>query len=84
MNRQQPSSPDPSLMRPPNTRVRRRFDRLRKFLAEEDGPTAVEYAVMLAMIVGACVATVRVMSNATAASFDNTASQISDAFGGGS
>ncbi len=51
------------------------------FLKSEDGPTAVEYAVMLAMIAGAVIASVIVMSNATAASFNDSASQLSGAFG---
>ena len=28
---------------------------IRKFLAEEDGPTTVEYALLLAMILGVCI-----------------------------
>ena len=28
---------------------------LRRFLADEDGPTAVEYAVMLALIIVVCI-----------------------------
>ncbi len=31
---------------------------IRKFLVSEDGPTAVEYAVMLALIVVACITTI--------------------------
>lgn len=31
------------------------------FLTSEDGPTAVEYAVMLAMIILACVVTVQTL-----------------------
>ena len=31
---------------------------LKKFLASEDGPTAVEYAVMLALIVVVCIGTI--------------------------
>ncbi len=30
--------------------------KVRRFLVSEDGPTAVEYAVMLALIVGMCLA----------------------------
>ncbi len=30
-------------------------DRLRHFLSDESGPTAVEYAVMLAMIIAVCI-----------------------------
>jgi pilus assembly protein Flp/PilA len=32
--------------------------KIRKFLASEDGPTAVEYAVMLALIVIVCLAAI--------------------------
>ena len=52
-----------------------------EFLRAEDGPTAVEYAVMLAMIAGVCIASVLVMSNAAADSFDNSATQLSGALG---
>ena len=31
------------------------MEKLRSFLAEEDGPTAVEYAVMLALILVSCI-----------------------------
>lgn len=67
-----------------SSRARQWLVRVTRFLRRDDGPTAVEYAVMLAMIVAACVATVKVMSNATADSFTNTANQLSDAFGSGS
>jgi pilus assembly protein Flp/PilA len=33
--------------------------KIKKFLTNEDGPTAVEYAVMLALIVVVCLAAVR-------------------------
>jgi len=31
---------------------------VKKFLKSEDGPTAVEYAVMLALIIMVCIATI--------------------------
>src|SRR4051812_10260428 len=37
---------------------------LKSLLREEDGPTAVEYAVMLALIVAACVGAVHTMAHA--------------------
>jgi pilus assembly protein Flp/PilA len=49
---------------------------LRQFLREEDGPTAVEYAVMLALIVAVCIASVNLMAHATADSFDNSAKKV--------
>lgn len=51
------------------------------FLLEEDGPTAVEYAVMLAMIIGVCFASVSFLASQTAASFDASANAIAGAFG---
>jgi pilus assembly protein Flp/PilA len=33
--------------------------RVRRFLASEDGPAAIEYAVMLSLIVAVCVAAIR-------------------------
>ncbi len=48
---------------------------------EEDGPTAVEYGVLLALIVIACIGAVNSMSQATADSFDSSAQQLSGAFG---
>ena len=54
---------------------------LKKLLRDESGPTAVEYAVMLALIVAACIGAVNQMSQATADSFDNSAEAITGAFG---
>ncbi|MEM9187499.1 MAG: Flp family type IVb pilin [Planctomycetota bacterium] len=51
------------------------------FLRSEDGPTAVEYAVLLAMIVLACVGAVNSMANATADSFDDSANQLNGVLG---
>jgi pilus assembly protein Flp/PilA len=38
---------------------------VRAFLVSEDGPTAVEYAVMLALIVLACIASIKALGTAT-------------------
>lgn len=54
---------------------------LRKLLREDDGPTAVEYAVLLALIVVACLGAVNSMANATANSFDESAGEIAAALG---
>ena len=50
-------------------------------LLDEDGPTAVEYAVMLALIVVVCLASIKTMSAQTAASFDDSANEISISLG---
>ncbi|HVT26443.1 MAG TPA: Flp family type IVb pilin [Lacipirellulaceae bacterium] len=54
---------------------------LKKLLREEDGPTAVEYAVMLALIVAACIGAVQSMAHATADSFDESAKNLQGALG---
>ncbi len=53
---------------------------IKRFLRDETGPTAVEYAVLLSLIVVLCVGAVRQMSNATASSFDASATAIDEAF----
>jgi pilus assembly protein Flp/PilA len=52
-----------------------------RFLADESGPTAVEYGVLLALIVVVCVGSVNAMSQATADSFDESAGQLSSILG---
>jgi pilus assembly protein Flp/PilA len=51
------------------------------FLRDDDGPTAVEYAVMLALIVGAALAGITSLGNATVASFQDSSTKISTAVG---
>lgn len=48
---------------------------IRRFLENEGGPTAVEYAVMLALILVACIAMVTTLGNTTSAPYSkvNTA-----------
>jgi pilus assembly protein Flp/PilA len=45
--------------------------RFQELLRDEDGPTAVEYAVMIGLILIACIASIGWLGNATAGSFDN-------------
>jgi len=42
---------------------------VKKFLVSEDGPTAVEYAVMLALIIVVCLAAVSTIGNAANSKF---------------
>ena len=49
------------------------------FLREEDGPTAVEYAVMLAMIVVVCIGAVGLVGGRANETFDNVISELDDA-----
>jgi len=54
---------------------------LKTLLRDEDGPTAVEYAVMLALIVAACIGAVNTMAHATADSFDTSAKTLNGVIG---
>ena len=46
------------------------------FLSSEDGPTAVEYAVMLALIIVVCIATIRLIGTNANARFNDTAAAL--------
>jgi len=48
------------------------------FLKEEDGPTAVEYAVMLALIVVVCLTAITAVGTAASAKFQQVATAISN------
>jgi pilus assembly protein Flp/PilA len=52
---------------------------IHQFLADENGPTAVEYAVILALIVAVCIGSVRILANSVRSSFDNSAQAIQNA-----
>jgi pilus assembly protein Flp/PilA len=57
------------------------FSHLKNFLRDESGPTAVEYAVMLALIVAVCIGAVNTMAGAAADSFDTSAAEIASVMG---
>ena len=44
-------------------------NRVKKFLVSEDGPTAVEYAVMLALIIVVCIAAISTIGGAANSRF---------------
>lgn len=52
-----------------------------RLIESEDGPTAVEYAVMLALIIGVCLGAAQSMATATRESFDTSAGAIDGALG---
>ncbi len=56
------------------------FLNVKKFLKSEDGPTAVEYAVMLALIVIVCLTAISSIGTNASTQFTNVANSI----GGGS
>ena len=47
------------------------FAKMGQFLIEEDGPTAVEYAVMLALIVVVCIAAITSLGTNVSNTFSN-------------
>jgi pilus assembly protein Flp/PilA len=55
--------------------------RVKDFLVSEDGPTATEYAVMLALIIVVAIAAVTLLGQNVDATFDRVNNE---AFGGGS
>ena len=57
---------------------------LLRFLRDEDGPTAVEYAVMLAMIIGSCIAAITLVGGEAGGSWDDTSSKLDTYMNGGS
>ncbi len=50
--------------------------KLRRFLSSEDGPTAVEYAVMLSLIVIVCLTAITSIGNKANTVFQNIASSL--------
>jgi pilus assembly protein Flp/PilA len=50
-----------------------------RFLKDEDGPTAVEYAVMLALIVVVCIAAISTLGSTASNIFSNVNADISAA-----
>lgn len=51
--------------------------KVQHFLKSEDGPTAVEYAVMLALIVIVCLTAIRSIGTNAASTFNSVSTQLS-------
>ena len=50
---------------------------VKRFLVSEDGPTAVEYAVMLALIVIVCLTAIQAIGTNASTTFTNVANELS-------
>ena len=50
--------------------------KVQRFLVSEDGPTAVEYAVMLALIVIVCLTAIRSIGTNASTTLNNVAAQL--------
>jgi pilus assembly protein Flp/PilA len=53
------------------------FKSVQKFVTSEDGPTAVEYAVMLALILVACITIVTSLGTTVSGTFSKVNSTLS-------
>jgi pilus assembly protein Flp/PilA len=47
-----------------------------EFLKSDDGPTAVEYAVMLALVIVVCMAAITVLGSNTNSTFSSVAAKV--------
>lgn len=55
---------------------------LRRFLRREDGPTAVEYAVLLAGIILVCISAITLVGGETANYWSNNQQRLDTAYSG--
>ena len=55
---------------------------VRELIRSEDGPTAVEYAVMLAMIIVMCISAITLVGGGTFDFWDNNRSELESSFSG--
>jgi pilus assembly protein Flp/PilA len=53
------------------------FSNVQRFLVSEDGPTAVEYAVMLALILVACITIVTSLGTTISSTFNKVNTTLS-------
>jgi pilus assembly protein Flp/PilA len=56
--------------------MRKFTNALVKFLKAEDGPTAVEYAVMLALIIVVCITAISVLGSSASGTFSRVGSSV--------
>lgn len=56
--------------------MRNLIQKISRFVQSEDGPTAVEYAVMVALIVLVCFASIQAIGTNTAPVFQRTAQSL--------
>jgi len=59
--------------------MRQFVDSVKNFLVAEDGPTAVEYAVMLALIIVVCIAAITTLGKNANATFGTVGTAVGGA-----
>ncbi len=62
--------------REPEDAMKNFAKKVQRFLVSEDGPTAVEYAVMMALIVIVCLTAIRAVGTNASATFQKVAGQL--------
>lgn len=63
--------------------MKRALETIRHFVVSEDGPTAVEYAVMLALIIVVAAGAVLALGTAVSEMFDTAVVELGSGGGGG-
>ena len=56
------------------------MSRLKHFLRSEDGPTVVEYAVMIALIIAVCIGAITLVGGGTYDFWQNNKNQLEASF----
>ncbi|QDU59771.1 Flp/Fap pilin component [Planctomycetes bacterium Pan216] len=56
--------------------MRRFLSAVQNFLKDEDGPTAVEYAVMLALIIVVCIVAIQAIGTSASTTFSEVESAL--------
>ena len=64
-----------------NNFIRNWTTRVSQLLFSEEGVTSIEYAVMLALVIGVCIAGITIFGTQTNESFTNSGDAISEAVG---
>ena len=62
--------------------MKKLITKVQKFMQAEDGPTAVEYAIMLALIVIVCITAITQVGNAANGVFQNVQTELEGIPGG--
>lgn len=70
-----------SLTGPKEMKVLKQFSSLRRFDQDQEGATAVEYAVMLALLVGVCILAITTLGDEISTVWTNGSNEMSDALG---
>ena len=59
------------------------MSRIARFLRQEDGPTVVEYAVMIALIIAVCIGAITLVGGGTYDFWQNNKNQLEASFNKG-